>query len=343
MTRRPRPSGFTLVELLVVIAIIGILIGMLLPAVQQVREAARRTSCMNNIRQLGLATHNYESAHKHFPTSGASAWAYWHDPFGTRPQYDFESAGFLYQVLPFAEQNNLYDLRETYGYNRTVTPNGVTMEALHVPMFTCASRGKRTYGTNTGRLWSCGDYAAMASHYSGWTPPQRTGDSPHGTANNHGPEHPGNGNFWRGMIVKGGQYVASDGVAHKGAEIGFGALQDGSSNTLLFAEKSADARNYSGTHPTVWQLIGEADGYYRPSFHTNSRFIRPIRKDSAVRGTPNWGSPINEQGFGGPHPGTLVVVLGDASTQAIDMNLDWNILWDICIRNDGAIVNPSDL
>ena len=63
-------KGFTLVELLVVIAIIGILIGMLLPAVQQVREAARRTECMNNLRQVALASLNFESAHMHMPTAG---------------------------------------------------------------------------------------------------------------------------------------------------------------------------------------------------------------------------------------------------------------------------------
>ncbi len=96
-----RRRAFTLVELLVVIAIIGILIGMLLPAVQQVREAARRVTCSNNMRQMSLATLNYESAHKAFPTT-------W-QPVGDLSNGTAVGWSVQTQILPFLEQANLYD------------------------------------------------------------------------------------------------------------------------------------------------------------------------------------------------------------------------------------------
>ncbi|MCH2183436.1 MAG: DUF1559 domain-containing protein [Mariniblastus sp.] len=93
-------TGFTLVELLVVIAIIGILIGLLLPAVQMVRESARRTECANNIRQLGLACLNYESSYETFPPSYKAA--------GLEPGWSWGT-----HILPFVDQENLYHLGDS--------------------------------------------------------------------------------------------------------------------------------------------------------------------------------------------------------------------------------------
>ncbi len=110
-SNRTRPSGFTLVELLVVIAIIGILVGLLLPAVQAAREAARRMSCSNNLKQIGLAMHNYESAYKTLPPGGLG----WIDD-DTPPLKDDDGYGFLCFMLPFIEQGNLYNQVDPNGY-----------------------------------------------------------------------------------------------------------------------------------------------------------------------------------------------------------------------------------
>ena len=105
-------SAFTLVELLVVIAIIGILVGLLLPAVQAAREAARRMSCSNNMKQIGLAIHNYESTYKRIPPAimGANPLFRNSDPSwqGNR-SYDDDGYGWLVAIMPFIEQTSLYN------------------------------------------------------------------------------------------------------------------------------------------------------------------------------------------------------------------------------------------
>ena len=125
-------SGFTLVELLVVIAIIGILIGMLLPAVQQVREAARRADCLNKLRQIGLATHMFHDTNNAFPPARLTA-----PPDGADDDCRNGCASWFVRILPHVEQGNMYaqwDLALDYSQQ----PESAT--ATPIPTFLCSTR-----------------------------------------------------------------------------------------------------------------------------------------------------------------------------------------------------------
>src|SRR4051812_10309796 len=131
--RRPRPRGFTLIELLVVIAIVAVLIALLLPAVQAGREAARRAGCANQLKQIGLAMHNYQDAVGGFPPGYVSIVP------GPQPT-DLESGpgwGWGTMVLPFIEQTPLY---EAVNFNLPITdPGSQTVRAANLSVYLCPS------------------------------------------------------------------------------------------------------------------------------------------------------------------------------------------------------------
>lgn len=164
--------GFTLVELLVVIAIIGILIGMLLPAVQMVREAARRVTCANNMRQMGIAILNFESAHMRFPSAGQakrggtgsnSGQNVFFTEKGRLESFADPSHSVQTYILPFMEQNNVYELFNlSYRYDFSPTapeaPNNQTASKFAVPSFICPSTGRAS--NNDAEGYGFTDYSA---------------------------------------------------------------------------------------------------------------------------------------------------------------------------------------
>ena len=125
--RRPR-HGFTLVELLVVIAIIGVLVALLLPAVQAAREAARRSACTNNLRQVGLALHNFESARKAFPPS-----IKWSGTVGDKSN----SVSAYVRLLPYVEEDNLGVFYTPTSNEDQKLPDGRPIQSIRIPLFVC--------------------------------------------------------------------------------------------------------------------------------------------------------------------------------------------------------------
>lgn len=297
--KNPPRRGFTLVELLVVIAIIGVLVALLLPAVQAAREASRRITCSNNLKQYGLGVQLYHDSHQAIP-------------------YTRQDVSETWQLLvtPYLEQQAFFDLWET-----EIAPNGKVRYLIYYDQSDAARETsfsfQRCPSRRTESMLSTkddtpqfggehvpgavGDYAACAGDPSGKKDyNSRTSDLFAALG-----EKPSNGMFW-----------------YKGVKLSFKSVTDGLSNTLLIGEKHIPNEEFGEGHDTA---------IYNGDHFTTFR--------RAGIGAPLSRSKISTaSAFGSDHPGVCQFVFGDGSVKALSIEMDLTNLGYLANREDGQVV-----
>ncbi|MDO4628720.1 MAG: DUF1559 domain-containing protein [Planctomycetia bacterium] len=329
-----KKSAFTLVELLVVIAIIGMLVGLLLPAVQQAREAARRMQCSNNLKNLALACLNHEASMQEFP-SGGWCWYWIGDP--DRGFGPMQSGSWTYSILPYIEQNALFQLgadNEPDNVTNTQKNGAATCLATPLSVFNCPSRRTtKSYPFfKSGNLKNCGKVSDVAK-----------GDY----AANIGVSQYGEnfGNFQPSSVSEGSKLVQNhsypsfepNGVIYAWSSVTLGMVRDGTSNTYLIGEKWLNPDFYEVCKSSSYDA-GDNENLY--SGGCNDTLRTCYYKNDSANARPaqdRRGITIYKEYFGSVHAGSCSFTMCDGSVQNVSYSIDPQTHYYLGHRSDGQV------
>ncbi len=301
-----RSRAFTLVELLVVIAIIAILVGLLLPAVQQAREAARKMQCQNNLKQIGLACHNYENALGVYPPG-----SFWACPDGSW------RGSILVRLLPYVEQTALYDAFNFKADTDAQTDvNGKLLASYIVPVYVCPSDSNRgllngvaihNYCASKGPTQHIDSSACSCSLWNTWNTTYPSVMRPYDTDPPAGP-------FWRKCISSSPNDV-----------------KDGLSNTIFFGEVRRDCSNHV---MQGWSRSNDGNGLVATQVPINYNSCDASSSDGCKKPC-NWNT---ELAFKSRHPGGAQFVYGDGSVHYLQESIDHLSYQYLGHKSDGQVI-----
>jgi prepilin-type N-terminal cleavage/methylation domain-containing protein/prepilin-type processing-associated H-X9-DG protein len=342
-TMQLKRDAFTLVELLVVIAIIGILVALLLPAIQAAREAARRSQCQNSLKQLGVAFLNHESTQKSLPSSGWG-WRWQGDP--DRGYGEDQPGGWAYNVIAYMEEASIRDAGK--GITNLAARQAARLAAVGtpIPIFNCPTRRNAlAYPlVRTGNLavnlpeCSQGSCVVARSDYQINSGNKNPGES-------SGPASEAGAATFDWYYHRPGSYLFQSGISYERSTIRLGQLTDGTSHTAMVGEKYRNPDNYlDGNDPADDQnlFVGhdrDVNGYtyFQPAGSNTIGYI----DNTAWDGTPKQDRPGLQllYTFGSAHTSGMNMAFCDGSIRSIDYAVDRKVFALIGGRNDDV---PSE-